>query len=193
MNVRGHTFAVGYTPNLLMLHAVNDLLLEDLSFFEDLLHSHTGNDDTRLSLDDALDNVLNMVAFRWHNGSSSAVTGAIWVAGQKERIFLEGIEVVVRTNGKNSRQGKLKLLIRHGLKVEREIEGRDGDAGTLLPWLDECFLDNTNIVNSRTGEYKIFVWLRDRIPHAPRHCEGLSDRSLSECAFLREVIEILTI
>jgi hypothetical protein len=193
MNIRGHTSVIGYTSDSLMLHAVNDLLLEYLSLFEDLLHSHTGNDDTRLSLDDALDNVLNMVAFRWHDGSAPAITGAIWVAGQKERIFLESVEVIVRTDGKNCRQGKLKLLIGHSLKVEREIEGRDGDPGTFLPWFDECFLDNTNVVNSRAGEDKILVWLRDRIPHAPCHCEGLGESSLWKSAFLREMVGILMV
>ena len=54
-----------------------DLLLEDLSFFEDLFHCHARNNDTSLTLDNAFDDVLNMIARCGCDGPF--LNGTVWV------------------------------------------------------------------------------------------------------------------
>jgi hypothetical protein len=43
------------------------------------------------------------------------------------------------------------------LKIQGEVEGRDRDAGTSLPWVDEGFLDNADIIDICTGNDEIFI------------------------------------
>jgi hypothetical protein len=154
------------------LNIVDDFLLENLPLLENLLHGHTGNNDTGLSLNDALDDVLNMIALgRHYCSTSTGRTGAIRIARQEKCIFLQGIQVIVRTNGKDSRQSKLELLHCHCLKVQGEIEWRDGDSCAFLPWFDKCLLDNPDIFNSGAGDDEVFIWLGNTIPHGSRHFE----------------------
>lgn len=154
-----------------MLHAVNDLLFEDLAFFEYLFHGHAGNNDASLPFDDALDNVLNMIALRWHDCTSLlGRAGAVRIARQEERIFFQSIQIIVRTDGENGRQSELKLLHSHCLQIQGEIEWRDGDSCTFLPWFDKCLLDNPNILDPGAGDDKILVWLCNAIPDSASHC-----------------------
>lgn len=44
------------------LNIRNNLLLEHLAFLEDLVHAHSGNNHPSLTLDNALNNILNMSA-----------------------------------------------------------------------------------------------------------------------------------
>ena len=52
------------------LDIIYDFLFEDLSLLENLFHGHAGNNDTSFTLDDALDNVLDMISLRWHDSSA---------------------------------------------------------------------------------------------------------------------------
>ncbi len=45
-------------------------LFEDLPFLENLLHGHARDDDSGLTFDDALDDVLDMASLSWHDSSA---------------------------------------------------------------------------------------------------------------------------
>lgn len=143
------------------------LLLENLPLLEDLFHGHRGDNDPSLTLDDALHNVLNMgsLARRDGFGLGAGWLGAIRGAGEKEGIFFEGIELIVWPYRKNSGQGELQFLDRHGLKVEGEVHGRDRDASNLLPWVDDGFLDDADIFNASTRHHEVFVGFGNAVSH----------------------------
>lgn len=148
-----------------VLDTINDLLFEDLALLEDLLHRHAGNNDTGLPFDDALDDVLDMVTLGGHDGPSlTGWTRAVWVARQEKCVLLERIQVIVRADGKDGWQSELEFLHRHCLEIQRKVEWRDGDAGASLPWFDERFLGDPNIVDVGTSDDEILIRFCDAIP-----------------------------
>lgn len=98
--------------------------------------------------------------------------GAIGISAQEKGVFLKCLRFVVRTDGEDSRQSELKLLNGHGLKVEREVEGRDRDSSNFLPWVDKGLLDDADIVNAGTRHNEVLVGVGDVVPHA-WHLGGL--------------------
>jgi hypothetical protein len=145
-------------------------LLEDLSFFEDFLHGHAGDNDTSFTFNDTFDNVLDMASLSRDNGGAGFLgvcrRGPVRVATEKQRILLEGFWLVVRADGEDGGQGELQLLDGHGLQVEGKVKGRHRDASDALPWIDKGLFDDPDIVNPGTGDDEVLVRIRNVIPHA---------------------------
>lgn len=108
----------------LALHILNDFCLENLTLLEDLFHRHSGNDATSLTLDDTLDDILDMA-------STSSTSSRISLPRQNLGIILEGFRLIIGTDSEDSWQGELKLLNSHGLQSNLEIERTDRDDAIL--------------------------------------------------------------
>lgn len=102
------------------------MLLEELAFLEDLFHCHARDDDSSLALNDALDDILNIVSRRMGGAALAAR-----FSREQKGVFLEGGEVVVWADGEDCRKRKLEFLDGHSLQVKGKVEGRDGNTSTL--------------------------------------------------------------
>ena len=157
-----------------ILNILNHFCLEDLPFLEDLLHRHARDNHTGLSLDDALDDVLHVVALRRHDGGALGERIApVGTTAEQEGILAERFGIVVGSDGEDGRKGKLKLLHRHGLQVEGKVKGRDGDAGDALPWLDEGLFDDADVADVAAGDDEVFVCLGNVVPHLSCRIKGM--------------------
>ena len=96
------------------------MLLENVSFFKDFLHRHTGDDDTSLTLDDPFDDVLDMVSLG--RSDLAASCGTIDITGEEECILFEGFSGVIRTNCEDGWQRELQFFNCHRLQIKREIK-----------------------------------------------------------------------
>src|SRR5438034_214300 len=90
----------------LALYVLDDLLLEKLPLLEDLFHAHPADNDTRLTLDDALDDILHMAASgsSWLLASCGTFSTAT-TTGKENGIFLKGLFVVIGANREDCREG----------------------------------------------------------------------------------------
>lgn len=83
---------------------LDDILLEDRPLAEDLLHGHGRHNRARLTLDDALDDILDMAA-AGRNGTAADV--AVDIAGQEHGISFQSLRVVLGTDGEDGGEGEL--------------------------------------------------------------------------------------
>ena len=79
------------------------------------LHCHPRNNHTRLTLDDALDDILNVIAACGCSLIAGLVGAISTTPSQDFGIFAEGVHLVLWADGKDSRQRELQLFDSHGL------------------------------------------------------------------------------
>ena len=145
------------------LDILNHLCLEDLAFLENLLHRHPGNDDTGLTLDNALDNILNMISACRRCLPACLVLRS---SSQNLGILLECFRLVFRADGEHSWQLELELFNRHSLQGDLEVEGTDGYSVAFLPWVDPGFLYYLHIGDTTASDDEVGVCVGDLIPHS---------------------------
>lgn len=137
----------------LLLHIPNNRRLENLPLLENLLHRHTTNNHSRLTLNNPLDNILDMVPTSRRN----LLRGIGRLTRQDLRIATQRIDIIGRTNREDGRKRELEFLDRHGLELDFEVEGADGDAAVFLPWPDPGFFDDFDVGDAAAGDDEVGI------------------------------------
>lgn len=143
----------------LALNILDDCRFEDLTLLEDLFRGHAADDDACLALDDALDNLLDMVT-TWARCCSHTIA-----ASQNFGVLGKRLQVIVRTDGEDGRKREVQLLNGHGLQGDLEVKGADGDLAAFLPWQDPSLLDDLDVTYTAASDDEVRVCVGDVVPH----------------------------
>jgi hypothetical protein len=85
-----------------LLDAFDDLGLEEAAVVEELFHGHVGDDGAGLALDDAFDDVLDVVAAGCDGGRAVLCADlAVGVTCQEDGVLFQGRLVIVRADGED--------------------------------------------------------------------------------------------
>lgn len=129
-----------------LLHTLNNLCLEQPPVVKQFLHRHIRHNTPRLTLNNALDNILHMITTS--GDETLVVIATIAVFSQQHSVLLQALDLVVRTDGEDGGKRELQLLTCHGLQGHGEVEGRNGDLCEFLKRQEEAFFDDANFVHA---------------------------------------------
>jgi len=85
----------------LVLDAFDDLAFEESAVVEELFHGHVRDDGPGFALNDAFDDVLDMVAAGCDGARALRADLAVRVAGEEDGVLLQGSLVIVWADGED--------------------------------------------------------------------------------------------
>jgi hypothetical protein len=131
------------------LNLLNHFVFEYSALAEKFFHGHVGHDAAGFALDDAFDDLLDVVAARGDGDCALGCSGwrsAIGFTGEEDGVLLESVLAVLGADGEYGGKTELQLFHSHGLDAHAEVEGGDADLGDFLEGVYESLVSLANIV-----------------------------------------------